>query len=73
MINTGIFILPDKLWPGAEEIGWLENLKISLDIENLLDTYRRVTLGDGSVPPGFSRHQIDPLGRTVELSVRKRF
>lgn len=73
MVNTGIFILPDKLWPGAEEIGWLENLKISLDIENLLDTYRRVTLSDGSVPPGFGRHQIDPLGRTVELSVRKRF
>ncbi len=73
MINAGVFILPGKLWTGAEGIGWLENLKVSLEVENLLDTYRRVTLSDGSVPPGFSRHEVDPLGRTVELSVRKRF
>lgn len=73
MVNAGVFILPDKLWAGAEEIGWLENLKVSLEIDNLLDTYRRVTLSDGSVPPGFSRYEVDPLGRTVELSVRKRF
>lgn len=73
MVNAGVFILPDKLWAGAEEVGWLENLKVSLEVENLLDTYRRVTLSDGSVPPGFSRYEVDPLGRTVELSVRKRF
>ena len=73
MVNAGLFILPDKLWTGAEGIAWLENFKVSLEVENLLDTYRRVTLSDGGVPPGFSRHEVDPLGRTVELSVRKRF
>lgn len=73
MVNAGVFILPDKLWAKAQGLGWLENLKVSLEVENLLDTYRRVTLSDGSVPPGFSRHEVDPLGRTVELSVRKRF
>lgn len=71
-VDVGLFVKPDQLWTAAEEIGWLENLKISLDVENLLDTYRKVTLADG-VPPGFSRHEIDPLGRTIELSVRKRF
>ncbi|RXZ64295.1 TonB-dependent receptor [Pelagerythrobacter rhizovicinus] len=73
MIDVGAFIVPDELWVSAEGIGWLENLRISFEIDNLLDTYRSVRLSDGNVPPGFSRYEVDPLGRTVELSVRKRF
>lgn len=73
LVDLGLFIVPDKVWPMAEETGWLENLKVSLDIDNLLDTYRRVRLADGSIPRGYSRYEIDPLGRTIELSMRKRF
>lgn len=73
MIDVGFFIEPEQIWPATEKSGWFENLKISLDVENLLDTYRKVTLNDGGVPPGFGRDEVDPLGRTVELSLRKRF
>jgi outer membrane receptor protein involved in Fe transport len=51
----------------------MKNLKFSLDVRNLFDGYRRVTLSDGSVPPGYGHDEIDPLGRTVQFSLRKSF
>ncbi|MDV3456177.1 sigma-70 family RNA polymerase sigma factor [Sphingomonas sp. HF-S4] len=53
--------------------GSAANLKLSLDLRNLFDSYRRVALRDGSVPLGYRRDEIDPLGRTLRLTVRKRF
>lgn len=73
MFNLGLFIEPEHLGARAKEKNWLSNLKISLDIDNLLAGYRRVTLGDGSTPAGYSRDEVDPLGRTIRLSIRKRF
>ncbi|KTE09534.1 hypothetical protein [Sphingopyxis sp. H115] len=72
-LNLRVFVEPERLLRGTEEPDWLKDLNISLDIQNLLDSYRRVTLGDGSVPPGYRRYDADPLGRTISLAVRKRF
>ena len=52
---------------------WAENLKITLDFANVLAGYRRVITLDRAPAPGFERDRIDPLGRTVKLSVTKRF
>jgi len=71
--NLSAFVEPDRLLASTRTKGVLTNLKISVDVQNLLDGYRRVTLADGSVPAGYSRDEIDPLGRTVRLTVRKRF
>lgn len=70
--NLSTFLEPEHAL-GASRIGWLKNLKLSLDLRNLFDSYRRVTLRDGSVPLGYRRDEIHPLGRTVRLTVRKRF
>ncbi|UIJ43974.1 TonB-dependent receptor [Sphingomonas cannabina] len=71
--NLGMFVEPERLLGQARKDSLLSNLRITLDVQNLFDSYRRVTLSDGSVPPGFSRAEIDPLGRTIRLGIRKRF
>jgi hypothetical protein len=48
-------------------------LKMSLDVRNLLRGYRHIARPDGSEPPGYSRDEGDPLGRTVRLTLRKQF
>ncbi|WP_338447313.1 hypothetical protein V5F89_05905 [Pelagerythrobacter marensis] len=72
-VDFGLFAEPAEFAADAENAGWLADLRLSLDVENLFDSYRRVTLSDGTVPPGFARYEIDPLGRTVKVSIRKQF
>lgn len=72
-LNLRLFVEPERLLRGAEKPAWVKDLNISLDIQNLSNSYRRVTLDDGSVPAGYRRYDADPLGRTIQLSVRKRF
>lgn len=73
LIKLGLFVDPEDLFSAEKRSKILKNMRISLDVDNLLDSYRRATLGDGSIPPGYSRDEIDPLGRTIRLSIRKRF
>ncbi|QTD57485.1 TonB-dependent receptor [Parasphingorhabdus cellanae] len=73
LFNFSFFLEPEHIFQGAAKTSWLNDLKLSLDIQNLFNGYRRVTDDDGSVPPGYSRDEIDPLGRTARLTVRKRF
>jgi len=71
--NLSIFAEPDKLLALPKGKGALNGLRLSVDVRNLFNGYRRVMLADGSIPTGYSRNEIDPLGRTVQVSVRKRF
>src|SRR3546814_4848514 len=59
--SSDLFDLPKKK-------GVLNGLKISIDVQNLFNGYRRVTLDDGTVPAGYGRDEIDPLGRTLRIS-----
>lgn len=68
MVNLSAFVAPERLFGAATR-----GLKVSLDVRNVLNGYRRVTLRDGSVPPGFSHDAVDPLGRTLQVAIRKRF
>ena len=72
-LNLRLFAEPERLLRMQETPAWLSDLNISLDVRNLFNAYRRVVLDDGSVPAGYRRYDVDPLGRTVQLSVRKRF
>ena len=71
--NLSMHIEPYRIFDSLSGQGWIKNLKVSLDVQNLFDNYRRVTFGDGSIPAGYSRDEIDPLGRTVRLTIRKKF
>lgn len=72
-VNLSLFVEPGRLLGTARQGALTDDLKISFDVQNLFKGYRRVTLDDGSIPLGYSRDEIDPLGRTARVSVRKRF
>jgi hypothetical protein len=48
-------------------------LQLNLDVENLFDARREARLGDGTAAPGYGRDVQDPLGRTVRLTLQRRF
>lgn len=73
IFGLSTFVEPDRLFALPTKTGVLNDVRISIDVQNLFNGYRRVTLDDGSVPPGYSRDEIDPLGRTVRFSLRKKF
>lgn len=52
---------------------WLRGTRVTLGIENVLNTRQRVTDASGVVPVSYQPDLLDPLGRTVRLSVRKLF
>jgi outer membrane receptor protein involved in Fe transport len=52
---------------------WLRGTRLSLSFDNLFNQRQRVTDGAGTTPVGFQPDYLDPLGRTVRLSVRKLF
>jgi outer membrane receptor protein involved in Fe transport len=73
IFNMSMFAEPDRLFERMKGSGLMKGLKISLDIQNLFNGYRRVTTDDGAVAAGYSRDEIDPLGRTVRITLRKKF
>ncbi|MCP9222262.1 TonB-dependent receptor [Erythrobacter sp. LQ02-29] len=57
----------------VREAGWAKNLQLRLDAQNFTDARQRVGDGNGTVPFRYQANLIDPIGRTVTLSLRKRF
>lgn len=48
-------------------------LQLTLDLENVFDTRREAHLGDGRAAPGYGRDAQDPMGRTIRLTLQRRF
>ncbi len=69
-LNASFFVEPEHVLARKD---WLKNVRLSLEVRNLFNGYRRATLRDGSTPPGYGHDDIDPLGRTARLAIRKRF
>lgn len=52
---------------------WLRGTRLAFSIDNLANTRQRVTDATGTVPINFQPGYVNPVGRTVRLSVRKLF
>ena len=52
---------------------WLRGTRVTFGVDNLFDTRQRVRDQTGAVPINYQPDLLDPLGRTVRLSVRKLF
>lgn len=50
---------------------WAKGLRITLAAENLFDAKRRVRDSTGETPLRYQPYLLDPLGRTLSLSLRK--
>lgn len=72
-LGASAFIEPRRLFAIPGKKGMMNDLKLSVDINDVLNGYRRVTRQDGTVPAGYSRNEIEPLGRVVRLTLRKKF
>lgn len=73
LFNLTTFANPDQLFKILRDNAISRGIRMSLDVLNVFNGYRRVTLANGSVPVGYTHDEIDPLGRTVRLTLRKRF
>jgi hypothetical protein len=52
---------------------WLRGASLRFEVKNLLDSKPRVRNALGAVPTNFQPDLLDPLGRTVSISIRKLF
>lgn len=52
---------------------WLRGARVTVQLDNVFNTRRRVTDETGTVPVGYQPGYLDPIGRTVRVSVRKLF
>jgi hypothetical protein len=55
------------------KLPFLRGSRISLNVDNIFNDRINVRNRLGAEPLGFQRDQLDPLGRTVTLSLRKLF
>ena len=52
---------------------WLRGTTVEFEIDNIFDTKPKVRDALGAVPIGFQPDLLDPLGRTVGITIRKLF
>lgn len=52
---------------------WARGTRVSFSVENLFDTRQHVTDATGATPYAYQRSYLDPMGRTLLLSIRKIF
>lgn len=72
-VNCRLFWFPAKTLPAAAALPWLHGVRVLLALDNLFDSYQHVTSASGATPLAYQRSILDPLGRTVRLSIRKTF
>jgi outer membrane receptor protein involved in Fe transport len=70
MINLRLFADVARIVPHT---AWAKSLRLSLDVVNLTNDRQRVRDSFGSTPLQYQPAYRDPLGRTIELEIRKVF
>ncbi len=72
-INANLFLELGEQGKLAQTAPWTKGLRLSLRLENLLDSRQRVTDPSGAVPLSYQRDYLDPRGRVIEFELRKMF
>jgi uncharacterized membrane protein YgcG len=52
---------------------WAAGMRVTLAVNNVLDSRQRVRDANGDTPISYQPDYLDPMGRTIRLSVRKVF
>ena len=69
-LNLRAFTDLRSTFPGA---AWAKGLRLAFTVTNLADARQRVVDPTGATPLSFQPGNLDPLGRTYELELRKAF
>ncbi len=72
-VNINLFANPADRFGGAEAPNWLKGTRVSIGINNLLNSRPEVEDEAGSTPLSYQPAFLDPLGRFVSFSFRKIF
>lgn len=65
--------LDQQKWLVGDEPGFFKGARLSLRVDNILDSRQRVTDNTGAVPLAYQPALVDPVGRFVEIEFRKMF
>ncbi len=57
----------------VEALPFLDDVRLSFEVENIFDARQRVTDGVGETPLRYQPFLVDPLGRVLEIELRKLF
>ena len=71
--NLRLFVDLGQRQDVLRAVPWLRGSRVTLRVENLFNDRINVQNRSGAEPIGFQRDQLDPLGRSVTLSLRKLF
>jgi hypothetical protein len=72
-VNINLFANLADRFGGAEAPNWLKGTRVSIGINNLLNSRPEVEDEAGSTPLSYQPAYLDPLGRLVSFSFRKVF
>ena len=72
-IDLTLFLNPADRLGGAKAPEWIKRTRVTLGVSNLLNARPQVRDAAGATPIAFQPALLDPLGRTVSLTVRKGF
>lgn len=68
-LNIGAYLPFESLVPRQK---WARNLQIRVNVDNLTDARQRVRDRLGAVPYRYQTDYIDPIGRTLTITLRER-
>jgi iron complex outermembrane receptor protein len=72
-LNLRLFAQFTPAMKVVREHPWLRGTRVTLSVQNLLNQRLDVTDASGAVPVNFQPELLDPIGRSVRLSIRKLF
>ncbi len=59
--------------PALLKYRWAHGMRLTLSVNNILDTRQHVRDANGDTPLSYQSAYLDPLGRTIKISLRKLF
>lgn len=72
-VNLRLFADLGQRWSLMRKAPWLRGTRVSIGVDNLFDDRIEVTDRAGTTPINYQPFLVDPIGRRVEVSVRKLF
>lgn len=72
-VDLTLFLDPAEQLGGIRAPDWIKRTRVTLGITNLLNERPQVLDGTGTTPLAFQPAFLDPLGRSLTLTLRKRF
>ncbi|HWU02254.1 MAG TPA: TonB-dependent receptor, partial [Novosphingobium sp.] len=69
--NFRLFWFPERNPAIARAAPYMHGVRFLLAVDNLFDSWQRVRDAGGATPLAYQRWILDPMGRTVRLSIRK--